>query len=140
MAVIASALPLASFANDLRYWVWQRDDPLDEQELAELEAQKIDTIYWQAGELEKHQRDLALESAIQFPIVQRGSHPFRACGAAGLQESTNRFPTHRSQRCWPVCLRRARTVTSCNSIMTRLIGCSPIMRERSSAFTALFLD
>jgi hypothetical protein len=23
---------------------WQRDDPLDQQELAELEAQKIDTI------------------------------------------------------------------------------------------------
>ena len=52
IAVIASAIPLASFAYDVRYWVWQRDDPLDQQELAELEAQKIDTIYWQAGELE----------------------------------------------------------------------------------------
>jgi hypothetical protein len=52
IAVIASAIPLASSADDVRYWVWQRDDPLDEQELAELEAQKIDTIYWQAGELE----------------------------------------------------------------------------------------
>ena len=52
IAVIASAIPLASFAHDVRYWAWQRDDPLDEQELAELEAQKIDTIYWQAGELQ----------------------------------------------------------------------------------------
>jgi hypothetical protein len=52
IAVIASAIPLASSAHDLRYWVWQRDDPLDEQELAELGAQKIDTIYWQVGELE----------------------------------------------------------------------------------------
>jgi len=52
IAVIASAIPLASSAHDVRYWVWQRDDPLDEQELAELEAQKIDTIYWQAGELQ----------------------------------------------------------------------------------------
>ena len=52
IAVIASAIPLASSAHDVRYWVWQRGDPLDQQELAELEAQKIDTIYWQAGELE----------------------------------------------------------------------------------------
>jgi len=44
IAVIASAIPLASFAYDVRYWVWQRDDPLDQQELAELAAQKIDTI------------------------------------------------------------------------------------------------
>src|SRR6266478_7183395 len=52
IAVIASAIPLASFAYDVRYWVWQRDDSLDEQELTELGAQKIDTIYWQVGELE----------------------------------------------------------------------------------------
>jgi hypothetical protein len=52
IAAISSAIAMASSAHDLRYWVWQRDDPLDEQELAELKAQKIDTIYWQAGELE----------------------------------------------------------------------------------------
>src|SRR5260370_22638768 len=52
IAAISSAIAMSSSAHDLRYWVWQRDDPLDEQELAELEAQKIDTIYWQAGELE----------------------------------------------------------------------------------------
>jgi len=32
IAVIASAIPLASFAYHVRYWVWQRDDPLDQQE------------------------------------------------------------------------------------------------------------
>ena len=56
IAVIASAIPLALFAHDVRYWAWQRDDPLDEQELAELEAQKIDTIYWQVGELQNKRR------------------------------------------------------------------------------------
>jgi hypothetical protein len=45
-------IAVSTSAHDVRYWVWQRDDPLDEQELTELGAQKIDTIYWQVGELE----------------------------------------------------------------------------------------
>ena len=67
IAVIASAIPLASSAHDLRYWVWQRDDPLDEQELAELEAQKIDTIYWQAGELENTTETWHWKARFNFP-------------------------------------------------------------------------
>jgi hypothetical protein len=47
-----SVIAVSTSAHDVRYWVWQRDDPLDEQELRELAAQKIDTIYWQVGELE----------------------------------------------------------------------------------------
>ena len=91
IAVIVSAGPLASSAYDVRYWVWQRDDPLDEQELAELEAQKIDTIYWQAGELENTRETWRWKSAIQFPIVQHRAHPFRACGAAGFERATTVF-------------------------------------------------
>ena len=45
-------IAVSTSAHDVRYWVWQRDDSLDEQELTELGAQKIDTIYWQVGELE----------------------------------------------------------------------------------------
>jgi len=67
IAVIASAIPLASSAHDVRYWVWQRDDPLDEQELAELEAQKIDTIYWQAGELENTRETWHWKARFNFP-------------------------------------------------------------------------
>ncbi len=52
IATVFSTIAVSSHAHDLRYWVWQRDDPLDEQELTELGAQKIDTIYWQIGELE----------------------------------------------------------------------------------------
>jgi len=52
IAAISSAIPMASSAHDVRYWVWQRDDPLSEQDLTELASQKINTIYWQAGELE----------------------------------------------------------------------------------------
>ena len=68
IAVIASAIPLASSAYDVRYWVWQRDDPLDEQELAELEAQKIDTIYWQAGELENIGQTWRWKARFSFPL------------------------------------------------------------------------
>ena len=67
IAVIATAIPLASSAYDVRYWVWQRDDPLDEQELAELEAQKIDTIYWQAGELENTRETWHWKARFNFP-------------------------------------------------------------------------
>jgi hypothetical protein len=67
IAVLASAIPLASSAHDVRYWVWQRDDPLDEQELAELEAQKIDTIYWQAGELENTRETWHWKARFNFP-------------------------------------------------------------------------
>jgi hypothetical protein len=52
IAIIFGAIAVSSAADDVRYWVWQRDDPLDERELTELDAQKVDTIYWQAGELE----------------------------------------------------------------------------------------
>jgi hypothetical protein len=52
IAVIASAIPLASFAYDVRYWVWQRDDPLEPTGVGGVRGAEIDTIYWQAGELE----------------------------------------------------------------------------------------
>jgi len=67
IATISGAIPLASSAHDVRYWVWQRDDPLDEQELAELEAQKIDTIYWQAGELENTGQTWRWKARFNFP-------------------------------------------------------------------------
>jgi hypothetical protein len=67
IALIASAITMASSAHDVRYWAWQRDDPLDEQELAELEAQKIDTIYWQAGELENTGETWRWKARFNFP-------------------------------------------------------------------------
>jgi len=67
IAIISSAIPMASSAHDIRYWVWQRDDPLDEQELAELAAQKIDTIYWQAGELENSGQAWRWKARFRFP-------------------------------------------------------------------------
>ena len=39
-------------AFETAFWVWQRSEPLSETERAELTAQGVRTIYWQAGELE----------------------------------------------------------------------------------------
>lgn len=58
---------MSSQAHDVRYWVWQRDDPLDDQELTELAAQKIDTIYWQVGELENIGATWRWKARFNFP-------------------------------------------------------------------------
>ena len=67
ITIIFSVIATPAWAHDVRYWVWQRDDPLDEQELAELEAQKIDTIYWQAGELENTGETWHWKARFNFP-------------------------------------------------------------------------
>ena len=72
IAAIISAIAASSSAHDLRYWVWQRDDPLGEQELTELEAQKIGTIYWQAGELENIGETWRWKARFNFPSSNAG--------------------------------------------------------------------
>jgi hypothetical protein len=62
-----SAIAVSSQAHDVRYWVWQRDDPLDQQELTELAEQKIDTIYWQVGELENIGETWRWKARFNFP-------------------------------------------------------------------------
>src|SRR5262245_17473918 len=52
IAAAFSAIALSSSAQNVRYWRWQRDEPLDDRELAELASQNVDTIYWHIGELE----------------------------------------------------------------------------------------
>jgi hypothetical protein len=39
-------------AFETSFWVWQRSEPLSDSERAELSAQGVRAIYWQAGELE----------------------------------------------------------------------------------------
>jgi hypothetical protein len=101
ITIIFSALAMSSFAHDVRYWVWQRDDPLDEQELAELEAQKIDTIYWQAGELENIGETWHWKARFNFPsantahihfvpvvrLVSKEHQPFSDASIAALLAS-----------------------------------------------------
>jgi hypothetical protein len=67
IAIILDAIAVSSQAHDVRYWVWQRDDPLDEQELTELTAQKVDTIYWQVGELENIGATWRWKARFNFP-------------------------------------------------------------------------
>jgi hypothetical protein len=67
IGLIFSAIASVSSAHDVRYWAWQRDDPLDERELAELAAQGIDTIYWQVGELENIGTTWRWKARFTFP-------------------------------------------------------------------------
>jgi hypothetical protein len=101
IATISSGIAMSSSAHDVRYWVWQRDDPLDEQELTELAAQKIDTIYWQAGELENIGETWRWKARFNFPssnaahirfvpvvrLVSRERQPFSDASVAALLTS-----------------------------------------------------
>lgn len=54
-AIIIGAVMLfgsSAGAFETAFWVWQRSEPLAETERAELAAQGVRTIYWQAGEIE----------------------------------------------------------------------------------------
>jgi hypothetical protein len=98
LIIFISVTAVSSHAQDVRYWVWQRNDPLEEQEVMELGAQKIDTIYWQIGELEnvgetwRWKVRFALPSAntagVRFvPVVRLISHehqPFSDASVATL--------------------------------------------------------
>ena len=92
---------MASSAHDVRYWVWQRDDQLSELELTELAAQKVDTIYWQAGELENIGETWRWKTRFSFPssdaaqirfvpvvrLVSREHQPFSNASIATLLTS-----------------------------------------------------
>jgi hypothetical protein len=62
-SAIAFSLP----AQNACYWVWQRDEPLDDRELAELTAQNVDTIYWHVGELENIGTTWRWKARFSFP-------------------------------------------------------------------------
>jgi hypothetical protein len=62
-----SAITLSSPAQNVRYWAWQRDEPLDDRELAELAAQNVDTIYWHFGELENIGTTWRWKARFSFP-------------------------------------------------------------------------
>ncbi len=86
---------------DIRYWAWQRNDPLDEKELAELAAQKVTTIYWELGELENVGSAWHWKARFNFPasavnqprfvpvvrIVSRERAPFSEESLASLVAS-----------------------------------------------------
>ncbi len=93
-----NATAWSSEAHDVRYWVWQRDEPLDERELVELAAQHVDTIYWQIGELENVGKTWRWKARFSFPtsdaagirfvpvvrLVSRERQPFSDPSTAAL--------------------------------------------------------
>jgi len=101
IAIIFSVIATHASAHDVRYWAWQRDDPLDERELVELAAQRVDTIYWQIGELENVGTTWRWKARFSFPtseatrirfvpvvrLVSRERQPFSDSSTAALLAS-----------------------------------------------------
>src|SRR5215475_1900491 len=67
IALAFGTIALSSPAQNVRYWAWQRDEPVDDRELAELAAQNVDTIYWQVGELENIGTTWRWKARFTFP-------------------------------------------------------------------------
>jgi hypothetical protein len=101
----------SSDTHDVRYWVWQRDDPLDERELVELAAQHVDTIYWQVGELENVGTTWRSKARFSFPtsdatrirfvpvvrLVSRERYPFSDPSTAALLASLSAATAKRDE-------------------------------------------
>jgi len=99
--MILSARTIFAADVDLRYWAWQRDEPLTEQELAELTAQKVEAIYWQVGELQNSGETWRWKARFRFPsssngrihfvpavrIVSRERQPFSEASVAALVQA-----------------------------------------------------
>jgi hypothetical protein len=111
IATISSLVGIASSAQDVRYWVWQRNDPLDDQEVTELAAQKVDTIYWQAGELENIGETWRWKARFSFPssnaaairfvpvvrLVSRERQPFSEASITALLSSLSSVTGNRDE-------------------------------------------
>lgn len=87
----------SAFAFDVSYWVWQREDGLSEEEITELTAQGVHTIYWHVGELENKGDAWRWTAHFSFPghmaalhfvpvvrLVSREQQPFSVASMAAL--------------------------------------------------------
>jgi hypothetical protein len=111
IGLIFSAIASSSSASDVRYWAWQRDDPLDERELAELVEQKVDTIYWHVGELENVGKTWRWKARFAFPtaedthvrfvpvlrLVSRERQPFSGASTTALLASLSAASAKRDE-------------------------------------------
>jgi hypothetical protein len=95
VALALGAALFCSSANafETAFWVWQRNEPLSEAERAELSAQGVRTIYWQAGELENAGE--AWRWKAQFALPRGGASELRFVPVVRL-ESHERSPFSRT--------------------------------------------
>jgi len=101
IAIVLGFLAKFSFGFDIRYWAWQRDERLTNAELAELAAQKVDTIYWHAGELQNTGEAWRWKTRFALPapaesrlnyvpvvrLVSRQAQPFSSASTISLMVS-----------------------------------------------------
>jgi hypothetical protein len=87
----------AAHGFDIAYWVWQREQPLNAEELEQLAAQQVHTIYWHIGELENNGETWRWKARYSFPpannalrlvpvvrLVSREHQPFSTASTAAL--------------------------------------------------------
>jgi hypothetical protein len=94
-ALLAWIHPASAF--DVSYWAWQREEALSDEEVAELTAQGVHTIYWHVGELENKGDTWHWTAHFSFPtdvaalhfvpvvrLVSREPQPFSTASVAAL--------------------------------------------------------
>jgi hypothetical protein len=86
----------AALAFDVSYWAWQREEPLSQEESAQLSAQNVHTVYWHVGELENSGESWRWKARFSFPhdgpihfvpvvrLVSRDPQPFSIAANAAL--------------------------------------------------------
>ncbi|MEO7723944.1 MAG: DUF3142 domain-containing protein [Chthoniobacterales bacterium] len=68
--------PLALFflagqaaAFETAFWAWQRNEPPNQSELAQLSAQSVRTLYWHVGDLENADGSWRWKSRFRLPVL-----------------------------------------------------------------------
>ena len=61
-------------AFDSSYWVWQREEPLSEEETTTLATQGVHTLYWHVGELENSGESWRWKTRFPLPASSRSLH------------------------------------------------------------------
>lgn len=86
-----------AFGFDISYWVWQREERLSDEEMTQLTAPEVRTLYWHVGELENTCENWRWNTRFSFPgnsaalhcvpvvrLVSREHQPFSSVSTAAL--------------------------------------------------------
>ncbi|MEO5722356.1 MAG: DUF3142 domain-containing protein, partial [Chthoniobacterales bacterium] len=68
--LVALLLRHPALSFETAYWVWQRNEPPSESDLAELSAQGSRTLYWHLGTLENTENAWRWKARFALPSIQ----------------------------------------------------------------------
>lgn len=73
LVLVLGAHGTRAASGSTAFWVWARSSPLQSHEVAALEAQGVDTLYWHIGEVTTEEGTWRWVSRNQVPSLGRGS-------------------------------------------------------------------